>query len=441
MTRKWFTNPFFLVTGFMSLTAILLALLSLLLLPQVSEIVDIMKWRMATVETFRMDTTVEWRGWNTVPGDGGRMVREPEAVLVGTSGLVDRSKEDGSWQTHKFRTDIGAPTVKYVFAGEYRRLGQENYLKLDTVPEDFGSFRLDRYTDRWLGLSLADVLEVVDLPLLSGARGLSEEDQAFLMRQIAVTPFVTVVNRLQNDTIDDQTMLHYEIRPEVLLLKDFYMTEEKVRRGRELSSKERQDVDKFFANIQPETGEMWIGRTDYYLYRIRLRFRYDDGTRSGVFSVIADLSNFNEQILIDRPEGDIEDVQPIIKSLLPGIVNHLPMAAIGSQQVVDDEETSGGIILEGLIGDSDTDGDGLTDMLEAFYGSDPSNTDTDGDGINDGDEVSQGLNPTGKGRLFDFGLSDYLNQSEPEPEPEPEIIEETETEEPVVEDIIDTGTE
>lgn len=41
----------------------------------------------------------------------------------------------------------------------------------------------------------------------------------------------------------------------------------------------------------------------------------------------------------------------------------------------------------------DTDGDGLTDAEEEFYGTNPNNPDTDGDGWSDYDEIQQGTNP------------------------------------------------
>jgi hypothetical protein len=41
----------------------------------------------------------------------------------------------------------------------------------------------------------------------------------------------------------------------------------------------------------------------------------------------------------------------------------------------------------------DTDGDGLTDVLEEYFGSDPYNKDTDGDGLSDLVEYGAGLNP------------------------------------------------
>lgn len=48
----------------------------------------------------------------------------------------------------------------------------------------------------------------------------------------------------------------------------------------------------------------------------------------------------------------------------------------------------------------DPDKDGLTNLDEYKYASDPTNEDTDGDGYLDGQEVSKGFNPAGSGKLL-----------------------------------------
>ncbi len=59
------------------------------------------------------------------------------------------------------------------------------------------------------------------------------------------------------------------------------------------------------------------------------------------------------------------------------------------------------------LDDTDTDGDGLTDLEEALIGTDPRNPDTDDDGINDGDEIKLGTDPlnldTDGDTLYDGG--------------------------------------
>lgn len=52
----------------------------------------------------------------------------------------------------------------------------------------------------------------------------------------------------------------------------------------------------------------------------------------------------------------------------------------------------------------DQDGDGLTDVEESLYGTDPQLTDSDGDSYLDGVELLGGFNPIGAGRLESAGL-------------------------------------
>ncbi|MFA6474648.1 MAG: hypothetical protein WCV88_00420 [Patescibacteria group bacterium] len=47
----------------------------------------------------------------------------------------------------------------------------------------------------------------------------------------------------------------------------------------------------------------------------------------------------------------------------------------------------------------DTDKDGLRDIDEKRYGTDPLKADTDGDGFTDKEEIDNGYNPNGPGRL------------------------------------------
>ena len=54
----------------------------------------------------------------------------------------------------------------------------------------------------------------------------------------------------------------------------------------------------------------------------------------------------------------------------------------------------------------DSDKDGLTDVMEKTYGTDPKNRDTDGDGYLDGVEVKNNYNPKGKGRLSTFKIAE-----------------------------------
>ena len=68
--------------------------------------------------------------------------------------------------------------------------------------------------------------------------------------------------------------------------------------------------------------------------------------------------------------------------------------------------------LDTADGESDTDGDGLSDAQEYTLGTDPTNIDSDDDGLSDNEEIILGTNPL-KQDSDDDGLSDYIEKNAP----------------------------
>ena len=105
-------------------------------------------------------------------------------------------------------------------------------------------------------------------------------------------------------------------------------------------------------------------------------------------------------------------------SLAPQQETKVFLAKAASQAILYNEDiltvVSGGLMM------LDSDGDGLPDDLEFYYGTDPFNPDTDGDGYLDGLEVINGYNPLGQGPLlqerlfFDQLLFDQVPLEQPQ---------------------------
>lgn len=100
------------------------------------------------------------------------------------------------------------------------------------------------------------------------------------------------------------------------------------------------------------------------------------------------------------------------------LVETVTNIAVFKKKVVKMKKKWDGVALAGLLcavcytsgvqatGKVDTDGDGLTDALEAFYGTDAHNPDTDGDGLSDGDEIGTYLTDPLNPDTDDDGLTD-----------------------------------
>lgn len=401
--KRWYANVYVLLTILISLLALSMAALMLLLLPQSSEIIRLMQWRMVNAKSYYVEANVVWQGAVQRKDANSANKRHQEAVVFGTEGWVDRRDPELPKTHQKFDLKVGAadPTA---FVGDYARAGDANYFNFSQLPSRLGTLHFEEFRGRWLRIDVRRLLSLTGLPAVGGDhKPLKEEDRAFLIEQFRLTPFLRVEEKLKTEPLGGVSTYHYKVKPETLFFKDYYFLAESTRLGRELTNKERLAADAFFANVTAEDGEMWIGTRDYFLYRVRLRFKYDDGARSGYFSATANFSLFNQPSQMDTPTQDVEDVSLLVESLLPGIKEHLPLAKEGlvPRGTKADEKTGLPIDVPD-VGEEDSDKDGLPNVLERFYGSDPDNPDTDGDGMNDGDEVNSGRNPTGAGKLFDF---------------------------------------
>ena len=132
---------------------------------------------------------------------------------------------------------------------------------------------------------------------------------------------------------------------------------------------------------------LWIDQKNDELRRILVQLARGD-------TVDVEFSEINTNVVIEDPET----------SMLPTAEDQPREVAptLMEDQGVD-ERVEGGVSPT-FSTSGDRDGDGLTDNLEGFYGSNPDHSDTDGDGYTDGEEVKNGYSPTGDGSLFNFGL-------------------------------------
>jgi len=79
--------------------------------------------------------------------------------------------------------------------------------------------------------------------------------------------------------------------------------------------------------------------------------------------------------------------------------NPVPTPNTGSNSDVTEQTAPVDTVTKPADANIDTDNDGLTDVDEAKYGTDPLNSDSDGDTYLDGAEVKSGYNPLGAGKL------------------------------------------
>jgi hypothetical protein len=410
--KPWYADAFILLTILISLAAVAIVsilLLLLFVLPSSSQIIRYMQAKMVSLKSVTVDATVSYQGVVTETQTDGSVTRTDEGADFHTTGPISREADGTTRADQAFSLQVGKDGPE-TFSGEYRRVGAAEYFNFDQLPAQIGVVRFDEYRDRWLQADVRGLLSNFDLPLVgAGTAPMSEADGVALAEQFAKTPFFAIVSRFPDEGAAAARTHHYKVRSDSgnLLFEDFYEQAEAARLGRDLTDKERATIRTFFSDIVVSDAELWIGAGDYYLHRAKFVFAYDDAERNATMTVDASFGAFDRSDVAVALPGGADDVTDILESLLTGAAAHLPLAANGGQQRVNVPEAgqAGLPVQASPNADVDSDHDGLPDVLEAFYGTDPLNPDTDGDGVNDGEEVKAGCNPNGPGRLFDFGIT------------------------------------
>ncbi len=404
-------NIYIFITVIISVTAMLMVGLVFLLLPGPDEFIRRMQLRMVRERSFTAEIEVAYEGTRGYRDRNYVLRSEDEQFSIQTSGWFDRREAGNMRMRQEFSMMLGTDAVASgtpTASGVAVRVDGDDYARFSTLPEEIGALRTAGLIGQWLRFDLDRLRESIDAPLFgSVGRSFTPTEQDELLRRIAVSAFLSHLRSLSDGEAGGSAVARYETMPEPLFFKDFFLREEALRLGRPLSEKEVRTVDAAFGGVTPLTSEVWIGRRDYRLYRLVLRFGVEHGARKGIMTVTAEFDDFSGTPSgIAPPDGKVTDIDDILAKLLPSVAEHLPLARDGAVRVMEarpDTERVGLPIDVRDPGSADTDGDGLTDAMEHFFGTDPRNPDTDGDGMNDGDEVDAGRDPRGPGMLFDFG--------------------------------------
>jgi hypothetical protein len=361
------------------------------LVPSSDEIVKVAGWRLLHAGNFRVATDLQYQG-----GTG-----EKAANMRWESEGDVENRADGLRTTQDFSVQLGGQQ-EMTMTGRLAHQAKTNFVTFKDVPERFGSLNMQIFRDKTLRLDPESVLaSLPSVPVVGGLR-LNDADRRQLGQVAASIPFLQVEGRLKDEALRNVTAHHYKVRLEMIYVRDFLKLVEAKRLGRDLTIKEQNAFDTSFADFVSDDGELWVSANGYYPLRLRLRLYDKADARGGYWTVALNFSRYGE--IKSVPDVDLtgaEDATPYLNSLLAAYASHLPMAKEGSGQRT--RTVAGGLPVEKIAtADVDSDKDGLSLLLERFYGSDPLNPDSDGDGMDDGAEVVEARSPMGPWNLFDF---------------------------------------
>jgi len=287
---------------------------------------------------------------------------------------------------------------------EVRSLNKDLYLQFTSLPS-IGVISLDALKNQWIKFDLSSFQDKGDGQ--NNQVKLTDAQIANIKNLIKNAQLFKITAKLPGEKINGVNTYHYKFAIDKEALQKLMSDSSQSLLNRPLSDQEKADQKSAFAAIEVSEGEIWIGKKDYLPYKITINYQYkeNDYTKSSGKSLTTILfKNFDKPLSVDIPQNS-KTIQELMQGFLGTAAVTTTTSSttiatttepIASSTEIFSASTTSTVVDVNL----DSDNDGLTDVQEKIYGTDPHNPDTDGDGFKDGAEVKSGYNPKGPGKLI-----------------------------------------
>ncbi len=348
-------------------------------------------------------------------GDFGELLggQEVNGLLLqaqGATTILDPDQSAGYMQATVQLLTEGDP---FTLDAEVKYQNGEIYVKLGELPDnaEFMGTDLGMLEGQWIRFD--QDLEVPTLPP-STLPGIDSKDEEGEIEQEDITiiqeafrqhPFVVLGDKINSEKVQGTNTSHYYI---TIDQEKYFAFLDQVQRTGIAPTLEVFDMIDFAKKTDTLTGEIWVGKKDFQPYKLLIKKQEDDSATVISSTLTVELWDHNKAVSTDLPTEytSLEEVLASIAADMSKTIDNT--ISPDPQDLVDDfkKDTDGDGLTdleEDAFGSDpnkkDTDGDELDDYYEQIYETDPLNEDTDGDGYLDGEETANGYNPNGDGKL------------------------------------------
>jgi hypothetical protein len=334
---------------------------------------------------------------------GAGLVQDATGVDIDVKADLDRRDpvKPASRSVFELKQEVEGKPVR--LAGETRRKDGTYYLHLDAADGLAGSG-----AEKLVGVWAKSDRPMSELLIPPSDAALAERplDAAgadALRQAVSNVDLFKVDKKLPSEKVGGQDAYHYIVEMNMETASALLLKLRELRSPAPLDSSDVLAVTDLLLRMGKPIGDVWIGKRDGRLAKIVLQTTLSDsdGNAEGGAILLAQFSRYGQTVDVTAPEA--KDLETLLG---PSFSKRLSLSG-GRSQGAPAQPSKGGALPtapDAKANATDTDGDGLVDGQEFFYGSDAWNPDTDGDGYPDGLEVEKGMSPVGPGTLFGFGL-------------------------------------
>lgn len=295
---------------------------------------------------------------------------EGDAAAAGESTLINL-KFDGSVDARdpkniagelKMNADTDFGGTKYRVAGEARLKDHVAYGRLTEIPKNEFLPGIELFKNIWV---MYDLKEFEKQLAESGTTlDLSDAKLEQVKKALSKHNPVRVTKRFKAEKIDGIPSRHFEYQLDKEKSKKAFPEIYRIITSKDMTAEELEALNKSIDEQADTKTEVWLGKSDNLIHRMRSESTSDvEHVGKVTVSSAQAFRNYDKPVELRPPDG-----------------------AVSFDQL--DKESR-----------ADTDKDGLLDLWERYFGSNPKKPDTDGDKFKDGAEILGGYDPTGRGRL------------------------------------------
>lgn len=228
---------------------------------------------------------------------------EPVSFSVGITGV----SEFGNWEHPKSSIKITLTSVLFPNNGsaelELRTIDADKFLKLNSAPV-LGSLNLSSITNMWVKIGTQPVAGAVAPTTPSTTMTDAQADK--VKRIIRGSRILRVTEDMGEEDIAGIKTHHYRVEVDEAETMRVSREISEVVNDKTPSIEDEQKMTEFWARTEIKNGHVWVGVSDYYIYRTSFDAvvtKTDTEPSSGALSLDLRLRNFNKPVTVDVPTG------------------------------------------------------------------------------------------------------------------------------------------
>ena len=334
--------------------------------PEPDKVIQEMAQRMKNLRTMHSETKVELEVQDEYM---------PFKFQIGSKDDTDKTDPKNLKSYNNFDFIFNIFAMEYSLSGEAKNLDKVSFLKLNIIPgpviiflREMLGFNWSSIGGKWIKIdpeslveSLPDILnkflgpdeqaEIEEFIKKQETMEISEEKQKEIEKKFKkITSgknFFIVKKQLEDTNIGGVKTYHYIMTinreeakstiPDIINLffdtaKDlnpelFQMTEEEEDKAKKDTIEElNKSFDDFFKKVGDVDGEVWIGKKDYLLYKVKMDKEinlnvFDENSKGKlIFKFDTDISNFDKPISIEEPK-ESKPLEDILLEIANGLMD------------------------------------------------------------------------------------------------------------------------